>query len=198
MPAQTRWTDRTGFERERDDVLRAAVALGILVFRVCGPVGVSVSVSSGTSGPQVHVAHSCSAVPPHQHMRQAVDVETTTRDVQQQTHSTYRVHGHDQTTTTWSFSSACVSPEGGRTRSAMRPTRRPRESLWRNKFVPPGVQCRSSCTARRDEDDSCKVPDARAQRVETKVDWGEFGSSQPAKTGRQTQKWRGGFPCVVC
>lgn len=51
-------------------------------------------------------------------MRQAVDVETTTRDVQQQTHSTYRVHGHDQTTTTWSFSSACVSPEGGRARNA--------------------------------------------------------------------------------
>lgn len=135
-------------------------------------------------------------------MRRAVDVETT-RDVQQQTHSTYRVHGHDQTTTTttttWFFSSACVSPEGGRARnaaqrSAMRPTRRARESLWRNKFVPPGAQCRSSCTARRDEDDSCKVPDAREQRVETKVDWGEFGSSQPAKNGAATQKWRGGFP----
>lgn len=55
-----------------------------------------------------------------------------------------------------------------------------------------GCSAGSSCTARRDEDDSCKVPDARAQRVETKVDWGEFGSSRPAKTGgRQRRRWRG-------
>lgn len=58
-----------------------------------------------------------------------------------------------------------------------------------------GCSAGSSCTARRDEDDSCKVPDARAQRVETKVDWGELSSSQPAKTGGRQRVGR--FP-VLC